>query len=184
MITMKATVACVAALVASNAVASKYDSDRVEISRDDGVAVSLSASSLDRKGDRADVLVKLVYDRPASTLRLGFPTEKVISQWSIDCASRTAAIGRSTGYGVQPDEVNSIDGRPDNFRTYKPRTFGYAITQFVCATSRPRATCAVRFRRCRATQIRDSNAARRAEIDASKSVEDRMKFARTMRPFH
>ncbi|HEM7876848.1 TPA: hypothetical protein U2L31_003236 [Burkholderia contaminans] len=84
MITMKATGACVAAPVASNAVASKHDNDWVEISRDDGVAVSRSASSLDRKGDRADVLVKLVYDRPASTLRVGFPTEKVISQGAID----------------------------------------------------------------------------------------------------
>ncbi|RQT29885.1 hypothetical protein DF036_25175 [Burkholderia contaminans] len=64
--------------------ASKHDNDWVEIFRDDGVAVSRSASSLDRKGDRADVLVKLVYDRPASTLRVGFPTEKVISQGSID----------------------------------------------------------------------------------------------------
>ncbi|RDS98108.1 hypothetical protein DWU95_44665 [Burkholderia contaminans] len=100
MITMKATVACVVALVASNAVASKYDNDRVEISRDDGVAVSLSSSSLDRKGVRADVLVKLVYDRPASTLRVGFPTEKVISQWLLDRSSRLAAIVRPHGYGV------------------------------------------------------------------------------------
>nr|WP_198350791.1 hypothetical protein [Burkholderia ubonensis] len=49
----------VAALTTSNAFAPNLDaSDWVELSHDRGMTVSVSASSLDRKGDHADILVK------------------------------------------------------------------------------------------------------------------------------
>ncbi|WP_081070943.1 energy transducer TonB [Burkholderia territorii] len=123
------------ALTVASAFATSPDSDWIELSRDSGQTLSVSVSSLEHKGEYADIRAKLVNAPPRDIATVSFPVDRMISQVAIDCANHKPSFGRTTVYGVSTGQTYTVDDGSDFYRDYNSGSVADLIIKFACSNS-------------------------------------------------